>query len=532
MRVARLLRMGQRGLMGNFLIALLVLVWASAPGARAEVAFAPVFNTSAVLQCEMPVNVWGRSAPGTGLEIQLDGKKVAEAKADAGGNWKAILPGQPPGGPHSLEAVSGENSAKLEDILFGEVWLAAGQSNMVLPVGPSLGGAEALKRENPGIRFLKVPQKTGLPVENAFTADDLKWRVLKPGPPSRDNDFSAVAFYFAEALHQGTGRPIGIIQSAYGGTPAEAWTSLDMLEGQPELKKYARATRQALELKKTREQWQEEISTWDQFVAALTEWKKGGSSGLRPKEPTRAAAGNPWSPRSPGVLFENMIAPLVPYTTRGVIWYQGEGNATKPDEYQVLFPTMIEGWRKLWGRPDWPFLFVQLSAFETPSAGDWAGLRAAQTFTRDTVPHTGMAVSIDCGEKNNIHPKRKQPVGERLARLALADVYGKTIASRGPTFQAMEKSNGSLRINFQGFENGLQTSVGKPDVPGFEVAGPDGVFHAAQAKIVSTSAVELTCAETADPVSARYAWANWPEPPVTLQNSAGLPAEPFSKIAK
>jgi len=532
MRVARVLPMGQRGFMRKFRIALLALAWTSAAGARAEVAFAPIFNDDAVLQCEMPVNLWGKSAPSAGLEIRLDGKKVASAKADGGGSWKTILPAQPPGGPHSLEAVSGEDAAELKGILFGEVWLAAGQSNMVLPVGPSLGGAEALKRENSGIRFLKVPQKTGLPVEKEFTADDLKWRALKPGQPSRDNDFSAVAFYFADALHQGTDRPIGIIQSAYGGTPAEAWTSLDMLEGHPELKKYARATRQARELKKTKEQWQEEINTWDQFVAALAEWKKGGSSDPRPTEPTRPAAGNPWSPRSPGVLFENMIAPLVPYTARGVIWYQGEGNATKPDEYRVLFPTMIEGWRKLWGRPDWPFLFVQLSAFETPSAGDWAGLRAAQTFTRDTVPHTGMAVSIDCGEKDDIHPKKKQPVGERLARLALADVYGKPIASRGPMFQALEKSNGSLRINFQGFENGLQTSDGKPDVPGFEVAGADGVFHAAQAKIVSTSSVELTCAETADPVSARYAWVNWPEPPVTLQNSAGLPAEPFSKIAK
>jgi len=518
--------------MGIVRIVLLTLAWTLAAGARAEVAFAPLFNNSAVLQCEMPVNIWGRSTPDAGLEIRLDGKKVAATTADAGGNWKAILTAQPPGGPHSLEAVSGEDAAKLEDILFGEVWLAAGQSNMVMPVGPSLGGEEVLKRENPRIRFLKVPQKTGLPVEKEFTADDLKWRTISPSSSSRDNDIAAVAFYFAEALHQGTGRPIGIIQSSYGGTPAEAWTSLDMLEGQPELKHYASATRQAQEANKSKEQWLEEISTWDQFMADLTEWKKGGNSGPRPKEPTRPDAGNPWSPRSPTVLFENMIAPLVPYTARGVIWYQGEGNATRPDEYRVLFPTMIEGWRKLWNRPDWPFLFVQLSAFKLPFPGDWPGLRAAQAFTRDTVPHTGMAVSIDCGEKDDIHPKKKQPVGERLARLALADVYGKTISSRGPTFQALEKSNGTLRITFQGLGDGLQTSDGKPDVPGFEVAGADGVFHAAHAKIVSPSSVELTCAEVADPVSARYAWADWPEPPVTLQNSAGLPAEPFSQTLK
>jgi len=531
MRVARVLQMGQRAFMRMFRIALLALVWALAPGARAEVAFAPVFNNSAVLQCEMPVNVWGRSTPDAGLEIRLDGKKVAATKADAGGNWKAILPGQPPGGPHSLEAVSGEDSAKLEDLLFGEVWLASGQSNMVMPVGQSLGGDEVLKRENPGIRFIKVPPKTGFPVEKEFTADDLKWRAISPGSTSRDNEIAAVAFYFAEALHKGTGRPIGIIQSSYGGSPAEAWTSLDMLEGQPELKHYASATRQAREANKTKEQWLAEITAWDQFMAALAEWRKSGNKGPRPAEPTHPDAGNPWSQKSPAVLFDNMIAPLVPYTARGVIWYQGEGNATKPDEYRVLLPTMIEGWRKLWNRTDWPFLLVQQSAFEVPPPG-WTELRAAQAFIRDTVPHTGMAVSIDCGEKKNIHPKKKQPVGERLARLALADVYGKTIASRGPTFQASEKSNGTLRITFQGMETGLQTSDAKPDVPGFEVAGADGVFHAAHAKIVSPSSVELTCAEVADPVTVRYAWASFPEPPVTLQNSAGLPAEPFSQTLK
>lgn len=518
--------------MGMVRIVLLALAGTLAAGARAEVAFAPVFNDAAVLQCEMPVNLWGRSAPGAGLEIRLDGRKVAATEADAGGDWKAILPGQPPGGPHSLEAVSGGDATRLEDILFGEVWLATGQSNMVMTVAQSLDGTEVLKRGNPEIRFLKVPPKTGLPVEKEFTADDLKWRALNPGPPSRDNELAAVAFYFAEALNKGTGRPVGIVQSSYGGTPAEAWTSLDMLEGQPALKHYANATRQAREAKKTREQWLAEIAAWDRFMAALTEWKKGGNSGQRPTEPPRPDACNPWSPRFPTVLFENMIAPLVPYTARGVIWYQGEGNASRPDEYRVLFPTMIEGWRKLWNRPDWPFLFVQLSAFEIPLPADWPGIRAAQAFTRDTVPHTGMAVSIDCGEKGNIHPKRKQPVGERLARLALADVYGKTIASRGPTLQALEKSNGTLRVIFQGLENGLQTADGKPDVPGFEVAGPDGVFHPAQAKLVSTNSVELTCPEVAGPVSARYAWANWPEPPVTLQNSEGLPAEPFSQTLK
>jgi sialate O-acetylesterase len=188
---------------------------------------------------------------------------------------------------------------------------------------------------------------------------------------------------------------------------------------------------------------------------------------------------------------------------------------------------MIDAWRKAWNRPEWPFYFVQLAAYGGRLHDSWADLRAAQAFTRDTVPHTGMALAIDCGEKENIHPRNKQPVGERLARLALADVYTKAIAARGPTFQSLEKLSGKLRIIFKYSENGLKTSNGKPEVSGFEVAGADGKFHLAQARIVSGNMVELTCTEVAVPISVRYAWTNWPEPPVTLQNSAGLPAEPF-----
>jgi sialate O-acetylesterase len=231
------------------------------------------------------------------------------------------------------------------------------------------------------------------------------------------------------------------------------------------------------------------------------------------------------------VLFENMIRPLIPYTARGVIWYQGESNAGKPEEYRVLFPTMIDAWRTLWGRPDWPFFFVQLAAFDHPTQ-DWPGLRAAQTFARDTVKNTGMALAIDCGEKENIHPYKKQPVGERLALLALANVYGRNIISCGPRFQALEEKNGRTVVHFQCSEDGLKTSDGNADVPGFEVAGADGKFYSAQARITGKDIVELTCASVAQPASVRYAWHNWIEVPVTLDNSAGLPAEPFTADAK
>jgi sialate O-acetylesterase len=229
------------------------------------------------------------------------------------------------------------------------------------------------------------------------------------------------------------------------------------------------------------------------------------------------------------VLYENMIAPLIPYTTRGVIWYQGEANADRPDEYRILFPALIDAWRTAWNRPDWPFFFVQLAAYgeTTPS---WKELCAAQTFTRDTVKNTGMALAIDCGDKTNIHPPAKQPVGERLARLALDQVYQQKVVSRGPAVQTLEKTIGTVRVVFQGSENGLKTSDGKAEIPGFELAGADGKFYPAQARLIAKDTVELTCPEVQKPETVRYAWATWPEPPVTLQNSAGLPTEPFKQI--
>jgi sialate O-acetylesterase len=268
-----------------------------------------------------------------------------------------------------------------------------------------------------------------------------------------------------------------------------------------------------------------EIDAFNRWRKAFLEWRETGE-GKRPEGPGPVSSENPWSPRTPAVLYENMIAPLSPYTTRGVIWYQGEGNAGKPEEYRVLFPAMIKSWREAWNKPLWPFYFVQLAAYGHPSA-DWPGLRAAQAYTRDNLPFTGMALAIDVGEKEDIHPRYKQPVGERLALLALDQVYDQEVISRGPLAKAIVREDGSARIRFGYVAEGLQTSDGKTTVPGFEVAGDDRVFRPAAARIVSRDEIELSVDGIRDPAAVRYAWQNWPEPPVTLQNSAGLPAEPF-----
>jgi len=490
--------------------------------ASAELSFAPIFNDGAVLQCDLPVNVWGTAGPGETVTVSFAGQEKTTVASD-GGKWQVVLdPLKASAEPRTLQVSSLQVQVSLSDILVGEVWLATGQSNMVMPLQNTFGGDERLKMTIREIRFLKVPQQAGLPPE-PMNADQLKWKEFKPGPNAQ---LAAVAFYFAEHLQKRVGGVVGIIQSSYGGTPCQAWTPEWALDERPELKYLANAIRKGLASKKTREQWRKEDADFWVFWHARNEWNKS-KQGPPPAPVPQPGPDNPWNAKSPTVLYENMMRPLIPYTARGVIWYQGESNVGKPDEYRVLFPAMMESWRMAWSRPDWPFFFVQISAFNQPNQ-DWPALRAAQAFARDTVPHTGMALSIDCGEEEDIHPRAKQPVGERLALLALDQVYGQPVVSRGPALQALEKDGDTVRVVFQYSGRGLKTSDGKTAVSGFEVAGADGKFYPVPARILSNDTVELACSTVSAPVFIRYAWHNWMEPPVTLQNSAGLPAEPFS----
>jgi sialate O-acetylesterase len=489
----------------------------------AEISFAPIFSDGAVLQCEMSVNIWGTADPGEKILVSFAGQEK-QAVASESGRWLVVLdPMDATTEPRELSVHSARATrhSTLSNVVVGEVWLATGQSNMVMPLRGTENGPDRLEKNIPEIRFVKVPQTFGLPVQNEFSPADLVWNQFEPGP---NNQMAATAFYFAEKVQAETRRPVGIIQSSYGGTPCEAWTPLYALESHTELAYYAEAVRTAQAAGKSKEEWLEDANAISKWRDTFNQWVKA-KKGPRPEHPGPQHLGNPYSPRTATSLYENMIQPLVPYTARGVIWYQGEANAGKPEEYRILFPAMIDAWRTAWNRPDWPFYFVQLAAYERKGQ-DWAAMRAAQTFVRDTVANTGMALAIDCGEKNNIHPPKKQPVGERLARLALADVYGKAVAARGPVPKEIKKADSILQIVFQHVEEGLQASDGTNDVPGFEVACGDGEFRPVKAGIISKDTVELT-GLNGDPVAIRYGWANFPEPPLTMQNSAGLPAEPF-----
>ena len=492
----------------------------------AELSLAPMFNDGAVLQCEMPINVWGKAEPETTVTVSFAGQEK-QAVASAAGKWQVVLDALPAcSEPLELTVRSSLDTRQLtlSNVVVGEVWLASGQSNMAQPLKFSRYGPDRLAKTIPEIRFVIVPQKTGLPVEQPLTPDELAWKSFSP---ETNTNMASVAFYFAEQIQQETGRMVGIIQSSSGGTPCEAWVPQDTLAAHQDLKYLADQIDEGRVSGKGKDQWLAEI---DAYWEARSEFR-AASKNKNPPKPEPVSGSNPWWKQSPTVLYENMIAPLIPYTARGVIWYQGEANAGRPKEYRILFPAMIEAWRKEWQRPDWPFFFVQLAAYGH-SSSLWKELCASQTFVRDTVKNTGMALAIDCGDKKNIHPAAKQPVGERLARLALDQVYGQNVVSRGPAFQAFERENEQVLVHFHYFEKGLKTSDGNPAVPGFEMAGDDRKFRTATARIVSGDTVELTSSDVLRPVYVRYAWANFPEPPVTLQNSAGLPAEPFSRMIK
>jgi sialate O-acetylesterase len=505
----------------------LAMIFTAGALRAAAPAFAPIFNRGAVLQCEMPVKVWGTAGAGAAVSILLDGNPVAETKAQPDGRWTLEIPAQKPGGPHTLEAKGADASTQIEDVWFGEVWIASGQSNMVQPLANAEGGTEALARTVPDIRFVVVPKTTGLPAEAKLTAQDLAWKEFAPPANAR---IASAAFFFADRLHEETGRRVGIVQTSVGGVFVTAWMPLSALLENPAFAWHAETRRKA-EARPPAEA-KAEWENFEKASQALAKWKKN-PQGEKPAAVPDPGLENSFNPKSPTVLWENMAAPLVPYTARGIIWYQGEANARGPEEYRLLFPALIGAWREAWKRPDWPFLFVQLASLQEvngkPPAGDWPGLRAAQAFTRDTVPHTGMALAIDSGEREDIHPKYKKPVGERLARLALAQVYARDIVARGPLLTKAETREGRVQLTFEHAGTGLKTSDGKAEVPGFELAGVDKKFHPATAKISGKDTVELLCPEVTAPTSVRYAWAAWVEPPVTLQNSAGLPAEPSER---
>lgn len=427
------------------------------------------------------------------------------------------------GEPGVLE-VRGTNTLTFEDVLVGEVWVCSGQSNMEWNIGNSFDpDLETAAAHHPHLRLFTVTRTTAMePQQNV----EAQWQRCSP---ESLGGFSAVAYFFGRQLQETLQVPVGLVKTAWGGTPAEAWTSHDHLAANDQLSPI-QAT------------WAERVANYDpeqaqrQYETALARWEDqaaaaraaGEQPPRRPQlqqEPTR-------NPHHPSVLYNGMIAPLVPFAIRGAIWYQGESNASRAHQYRTLMPTMIQSWRDAWGQGDFPFHMVQLANFRAiqsePVESDWAELREAQTLTLDALPNVGMACIIDIGAAGDIHPKDKYNVGRRLARIALVEQYGfENITKYGPTYQSMEIVGSECIIHFDnlgvGNLSGLISYYNEP-LTGFAIAGADRQWHWAEARIEGETVI-VSHPEVSEPVAVRYNWADNPQG--NLYNKAYLPAWPF-----
>ena len=637
------------------LLALLLAIGATActPSTPTTDLKLPVlFTDHMVLQRDTPIAVWGWASPNGTVSVSIDGQQAA-TRANADSTWRLTLPAMAAGGPHTL-TIAGADTLSLTDVLIGEVWVASGQSNMAWPVQTSNDAdAEIQAADYPNIRLFKVTRTVAYTPQTTVEAEG--WAAVTP---ETIPDFSAVAYFFGRKLHEDLDVPIGLIETAWGGTPAEAWTSgpalnaamTDFVEdiaemtgnagsapmtfaeqrdawlqafkdqdrgyqqgrpawAAPDLDDAGWPTMDAPQLwenaglpgydgvvwfRKTFDlpaAWQgrdlelhlamiDDIdTTWvngvqvghtaqynehraypvpaavlkpGRNVIAVRVLDTGGGGGIWGEAEDLYLAGSgarqslagTWSyqtalapgadmPRppqrlqnSPTTLYNAMIAPLIPYTIRGAIWYQGESNAGRAYQYRTLFPAMIQDWRDRWDLGDFPFFFVQLANFMTPQqnpseAETWPELREAQTMTL-RLPNTAQAVIIDLGEADNIHPRNKQDVGKRLALAALHMAYEQDVVYSGPAYREMTREGSAIRLHFDHVGGGL---VARGDtLKGFAIAGADQNFVWAEAQIDGETLV-VSSPAVADPVAVRYAWAN--NPVISLYNEEGLPASPF-----
>ena len=645
----------------NFFVLFLALLILSSV-ARAEVRLPAIIGDNMVVQRDTKFAIWGNANAGEAVSVSFAGKSF-DAVADGKGLWQVWIGPLKAGGPFELTVKGATNLVTIKNVLVGEVWICSGQSNMEWPLINTDDGAEVVaKANNPELRLFTVTHHTS---PQPLTDVQGSWTMSTPEDAAQ---FSAVGYFFGRELQQHLKVPVGLIDSSWGGTPAEAWTSHEALAASPELKpildRYESSLNTSSQAKeayaKLLAQWEEknlyldagnkgEALGYADPATATTDWSKmdlpqqfetagllidgavwfrraidlpeswrgkdlvlnlppvddhdvtyfngtkvggigretpnsyavprkytvpgalvhpgrniiavrvfdsageGGFSrggamsigpgdsemiplrgmwnykvelALEPKHPdwgTRPEAMGAGNQNNPSVLYNAMIAPLVPFVIRGVIWYQGESNAGRAYQYRTLFPIMIRNWRSVWAR-EFPFYFVQLANWRAiksqPDESDWAELREAQMMTLRE-PQTGMAVAIDIGGED-LHPRNKLDVGRRLAAFALANTYGQKVIPSGPLFDRFSIEGDKARIRFK-YSAGLKTLDGGP-VKGFAIAGEDRRFVWADARIDGETIV-VSSPTVPKPVAVRYGWAD--NPIVNLYNSAGLPASPF-----
>jgi sialate O-acetylesterase len=446
--------------------------------AHADVKVPALFTDGMVLQQGSDCHVWGTAAPGEKVMIELEQEDVGQAAlvtAGEDGKWNTKFPKLKAGGPYKL-TIKGKNEITIKDVYVGDVWICSGQSNMEWPLRADAKAKQAIEdSKNPNIRLFTVKKTatdkpaTDVPQSKPDTKPaDVHGRWQECNPDTVPN-FAAVAYYFGRDLQKARNVPIGLIHTSWGGTAAEEWTSQRVLDANPDHKgKHPRQTK----------------------------------------------------------LYNGMIAPLMPFAIKGVIWYQGESNAGRAALYRELFPLMIKNWRDDWKQGEFPFLFVQLAPWQKivtePQESAWAELREAQLLTSLKVPNTAMAVITDVGDEKDIHPRQKEPVGARLALAARALAYKEKIEYSGPVYDSKEIDGNKIVLSFKHLGKGLEMKG--EALQGFTIAGEDQKFYNAKAEIKGDKVV-VWCDKVEKPIAVRYGWANCPV--INLWNKDGLPASPF-----
>jgi len=486
----------------------LLLALGNSTAIRADVKPAALFGEHMVLQQGMSVPVWGWADPGEQVTVSIAGQKHT-ATAGADRKWMVHLNDLKTSADPIEMTIAGKNTIKITDILVGEVWLGSGQSNMDFVVSGDMtkypGKAqrfagvvheaqEIAAANYPQIREFRVPLKTSEPPLEDVAG---KWVVCTPETVP---GFCAIGYFFARDLQKAIHRPVGFITSAFGASCAQAWVSKDVLESDPRLR-----------------------SIMDGLAAQVAAMKSGAQPAPAPRGRggRRGGSANPFANQhNPYVLWNGMIRPIQPYAIKGVLWYQGESITEGLTLYPVVMEHVITSWRKQWGQGDFPFYFVQLAAQDANS--NRPEVREAQALALK-VPNTAMAVAMDIGEKSNVHPKNKQDLADRLARIARAQVYGEKIECCGPTYESMQVEASSIRVKFTHVGAGLVAKGGA--LKWFQVAGADKKFVDASAKIDGNTIVASARGVSA-PVAVRYAWHRWPEG-ANLYNADGLPAPQF-----
>jgi sialate O-acetylesterase len=452
---------------------------------NAAIKLPALFSDNMMLQQQSKAPIWGWADKNQSLKIKTSwDAKTYEVKADKEGKWKIALKTPVAGGPYMITVSDGAASKSIKNILIGEVWLCSGQSNMEMPLKgfpgqPVLNGNETIVHStNKKIRFITIPRATVLTPNDDFVGN---WDAA--GPQTTGN-FSATAWYFGSLLQEVLDVPVGLIHVSYGGSSMEAWMNQEMLKD---------------------------------FASAKIPTKKEDLA----KDPNRVAT----------TLFNGMLSPVIGYGIKGCIWYQGESNYERASEYTALMKKMVSSWRTLWGQGDFPFYYCQIAPFNYAQfhPNDYVEnynsvyLREAQLKASAAIPNSGMAVLMDIGEENNIHPIHKEAGGTRLAYLALSKTYGLSgFEFESPEFKAMEIKDNSVTVSFDNAPNGI--TVNGKEVTGFEIAGADKVFHPAKAEVRRKSVV-LTSDKVTNPVAVRYLWKDFAK--AELFSTGGLPVSSF-----